>query len=230
MIGGFANRRDSQAQGQPFLGFRIVAAHIGCYIIPMPHPTQLSARESALLVIDVQEKLMAKIPAAQAITRNIAFLIDVAKILEVEVAATEQYPKGLGPTVAPLVERLPSRPEKLAFSSCAVSSVLDGFRAKGRCKVVLVGIETHVCVLHTALDLLAANFAVYLAVDALASRYEIDRDIALQRLASAGAILTTVETCAFEWLGGAHHPQFKAVSALVQERMKSLAGALTIDN
>jgi nicotinamidase-related amidase len=188
----------------------------------MPHPTQLSARESALLVIDVQERLMVKIPAAESITRNIAFLIDVARILEVEIAGTEQYPKGLGPTVATLAQRLPSRADKLAFSSCAVPSLLDGFRAKGRTKIVLAGIEAHVCVLHTALDLLAAGFAVYLAVDALASRYDIDRDIALQRLSSAGAILTTVETCAFEWLSGAHHPQFKPVSALVQERMKSL--------
>jgi nicotinamidase-related amidase len=195
----------------------------------MAHPTQLSARASALLVIDVQEKLMVKIPAAESITRNIAFLIDVARVLEVEIAATEQYPKGLGPTVAPLAERLPNRPDKLAFSSCAVPSVLDGIRAKGRTKIVLVGIEAHVCVLNTALELLAANFSVYLAVDALGSRYEIDRDIALQRLANAGAILTTVETCAFEWLGGAHHPQFKAISALVQERMKALTGELTID-
>jgi nicotinamidase-related amidase len=188
----------------------------------MAHPTHLSAHASALLVIDVQEKLMVKIPAAASITRNIAFLIDVARVLEVEIAATEQYPKGLGPTVAPLAKRLPSRPDKLAFSSCAVPSVLDGFRATGRTKIVLVGIEAHVCVLNTALDLLAASFSVYLAVDALGSRYDIDRDIALQRLASAGAILTTVETCAFEWLGGAQHPQFKAVSALVQERMKAV--------
>jgi nicotinamidase-related amidase len=144
-------------------------------------------------------------------------------LLHVEVAATEQYPKGLGATVAPLAERLPVRPEKVAFSSCAVPNLRDGFQAKGRTKVVLVGIETHVCVLNTALDLLAANFHVYLAVDALASRYAIDHDIALKRLEQAGAILTTVETCVFEWLGAANHPQFKPISALVQERMKTMA-------
>jgi nicotinamidase-related amidase len=188
----------------------------------MKHATQLTPHESALLVIDVQERLMVKIPDAAAVTRNIAFLLDVAKLLEIEVAATEQYPKGLGPTVAPLAQRLPSRPEKLAFSSCAVPQLLDGLRAAKRDKIVLTGIEAHVCVLNTALDLLAGGFQVYLAVDALASRYAIDREIALRRLASAGAILTTAETCAFEWLGGAQHPQFKAVSALVQERMKSL--------
>jgi nicotinamidase-related amidase len=188
----------------------------------MKHPTQLTPRESALLVIDVQERLMSKIPDAAALTCNIAFLLDVAKLLEVEVAATEQYPKGLGPTVAPLAQRLPNRPEKLAFSSCAVPQLFDGLRTTGRVKIVVTGIEAHVCVLNTALDLLAGGFQVYLVVDALASRFAIDREIALRRLEKAGAILTTVETCAFEWLGGAQHPQFKAVSALVQERMKSL--------
>jgi len=189
----------------------------------MPHPTQLSARESALLVIDVQEKLMAKIPGADATTRNIAFLVDAAKLLDVEITATEQYPKGLGPTVAPLAERLPTRSDKLAFSSCAVPGLMDRFSRLGRTKVVLTGIEAHVCVLHTTLDLLASGFRVYLAVDALASRYAMDREIALRRLEQAGAILTTVETCTFEWMGGASHPQFKAISALVQERMKALA-------
>src|SRR4051812_18209994 len=101
------------------------------------HPTQLSARESAVLVIDVQEKLMAKIPTAEPTTRNIAFLLDAAKLLDVEIAATEQYPKGLGPTVAMLAERLPDRPDKLTFSSCTVPNLLDGFRVKGRTKVVL---------------------------------------------------------------------------------------------
>jgi nicotinamidase-related amidase len=182
----------------------------------------LAARESAVLVIDVQEKLMAKIPGALSLTHNIAFLLDAAKLLEVETAATEQYPKGLGPTVAPLARRLPHRPDKLAFSSCAAAGILDGFRARSRSKIVLAGIEAHVCVLNTALDLLAEKFQVYLAADAVASRYAVDREFALRRLEQAGAILTTVETCAFEWMGGSNHPQFKAVSALVQERMKLL--------
>ena len=121
--------------------------------------------------------------------------------------------------------RLPVRPEKVAFSSCAVPGLVDGFRARNRIEIVLVGIETHVCVLNTALDLLAAKFQVYLAVDAMSSRYAIDHDTALARLQQAGAIPTTVETCVFEWTGGADHPQFKAISKLVQERMKSLAAA-----
>jgi nicotinamidase-related amidase len=188
----------------------------------MPHPTQMSAADSALLVIDVQDKLMAKIPSAESLTRNIAFLIDGAHLLQMPVAATEQYPKGLGPTVPELARRLPDRPDKTAFSSCAVASVTQGFRNAGRTKIVLAGIETHVCVLHTALDLLALGFVVYLAADAVGSRSAIDHDIALRRLERAGAILTTSETCLFEWIGGAGHPAFKQISLLVQERMKAL--------
>jgi nicotinamidase-related amidase len=175
-----------------------------------------------MLVIDVQEKLMVKIPSAQVQIRNIAFLIDAARLLEVPVFATEQYPKGLGPTVADLAGKLPERPEKLAFSSCAVPVVVDGFRQQNRTQILVTGIESHVCVLHTTFDLLSAGFQVFLPVDALGSRYALDHDLALRRLEKAGAILTTSETTAFEWVGGASHPKFKQISALVQERMKLL--------
>jgi nicotinamidase-related amidase len=188
----------------------------------MPHPTHLVADEAALLVIDVQEKLMVKIPGAAGLVRNIAFLIDGARLLDVPVAATEQYPKGLGPTVPELAQRLPERPDKVAFSSCAVPSVVEGFRRQGRSRIVLMGIESHVCVLNTALDLLALDYRVYLVVDALGSRFAIDHETALRRLEMAGAILTTVETALFEMVSGAGHPKFKQVSALVQERMKGL--------
>jgi nicotinamidase-related amidase len=188
----------------------------------MPHPTQLLPRETVLLVVDVQEKLIVKIPTAQALVRNLTFLLDAARLLDVEVSATEQYPRGLGPTVPILAERLPTRPDKVAFSCCAVPGLVDGYRQRGRSRVLLSGMETHVCVLNTALDLLAAGLRVYVAVDAVASRYAVDHDMALRRMEQAGAILTTAETAVFEWLGGSQHPQFKQVSALVQERMKQL--------
>jgi nicotinamidase-related amidase len=188
----------------------------------MAHLTQMSAADTGLLVIDVQEKLVPKICNAPAMVRNIAFLIDAARILEIPVQATEQYPKGLGPTTAELAQRLPDRPEKLAFSSCAVPSVVENFQRAGRPKVLLTGIETHVCVLHTALDLLGLGFRVYIAVDAVGSRYAIDHETALRRLEQAGAILTTSEASAFEWVGRAGTPQFKEISRLVQERMKAL--------
>jgi nicotinamidase-related amidase len=181
------------------------------------------AAESALLVVDVQERLMAKIPRAAELVRNIAFLIDGARVLDIPVTATEQYPKGLGPTVAELARRVAERPEKLGFSCCALPSVVEGFRRQQRSRILVAGIESHVCVLNTVLDLLAADFRVYLAVDAIASRYAVDHEIAVRRLESAGAILTTAETALFEWTGGAHHPKFKQMSALVQERMKQMS-------
>ena len=186
------------------------------------HPTLMSATDTALLVIDVQDKLLPVIPGHAAMVRNIAFLIDGARLLDLPVAATEQYPKGLGPTTAELARRLPERPDKIAFSSCAIPSVVEGLRRAARPKVLLAGIETHVCVLHTALDLLNHNFRVYLAVDAAAARFTIDHDIALRRLEQAGVVLTTSEMAVFEWVGGAGHAQFKAISHLVQQRMKDL--------
>jgi nicotinamidase-related amidase len=188
----------------------------------MPHATQMTAGDTGLLVIDVQEKLVPLIPDAATLVRNVAFLVDAARTLDLPVQCTEQYPRGLGPTVAELSQRLPERPDKAAFSSCAVPSVVEHFRRAARPKVVLAGIETHVCVLHTALDLLALDFRVYVTVDAVGSRYRIDHDTALRRLEQAGAVLTTSETCVFEWLGGAGHARFRAVSQLVQQRMKAL--------
>jgi nicotinamidase-related amidase len=188
----------------------------------MAHPTQMSASDTGLLVVDVQEKLMPLIPGAETLVRNIAFLIDGARLLGMTVQATEQYPRGLGPTLPELARRIPVRPEKTAFSCCAIPSVVETFHRAARPKIILAGIEAHVCVLNTALDLLALGFRVYLAVDAVGSRYPIDQEIALRRLEQAGAILTTSETAVFEWVGGAGNPQFKEISRLVQERMKGL--------
>ena len=188
----------------------------------MPHATQMSAADTGLLVIDVQEKLVPMIFDAATLVRNIGFLVDAARLLGMPVQCTEQYPRGLGATVPELADKLPERPDKVAFSSCAVPSIVKTVHREARPKIVLCGIESHVCVLHTALDLLAQDFRVYVAVDAVGSRYRIDHDIALRRLERVGAILTTSEMCVFEWIGGAGHPQFKAISQLIQERMKHL--------
>jgi nicotinamidase-related amidase len=189
----------------------------------MPHPTQMAPGDTGLLVIDVQEKLLKLIPGNDRLIANIAFLLDVAKLLNMTVQATEQYPKGLGSTVSELLPRLPERPDKLAFSSCAVASVVEAFQRAARPKVVVTGIETHVCVLNTTLDLLMLGFRVYIPADAVNSRFAIDHEFALRRLEQAGAILTTTETCVFEWIGGSHHPKFKEISRLVQDRMKMMA-------
>jgi nicotinamidase-related amidase len=187
------------------------------------HPTRLLAPETSLVVVDVQEKLLPKIPSGDRVVKNIRFLLEVAELVEVQRVATEQYPKGLGPTVAALAEKLPDpRPAKVGFSCCAVESFVPELYRTQKKRVVLTGIETHVCVLNTALDLLAESFWVYLPVDAVGSRFAVDHETAIRRLEGAGVIVTTAETIAFEWLAGANHPKFKDVSALIQRRMRDL--------
>ena len=186
-------------------------------------PPRLSALNSSLLVVDVQDKLLAVMPDAAGLVRDVGFLLDVAKLVQVPALATEQYPQGLGPTTAELARRLPAeRPAKVAFSCCGAPGLRTELGLLGRPNVVVVGMEAHVCVLQTTLDLLAEGMTVFVAVDAIQSRFLIDQETAVRRMERAGAILTTSEATAFEWLGGADHPQFKAVSKLVQERMKVL--------
>jgi nicotinamidase-related amidase len=177
---------------------------------------RLNPDESAVLVVDVQEKLLPVIPTARALLLNLTFLLDAAGRLGVPVLATEQYPQGLGGTAPELVPHLPAeRPTKTAFSCAAVPAVAGGL---ARRQVVLTGLETHVCVMQTGLDLLARGTAVFVPVDAVAGRFTLDHDLALRRLERAGAVLTTCETAVFEWLRDAAHPRFKEVSRLVRER------------
>ena len=191
----------------------------------MTSAPRLSALNSALLVVDVQDKLLAVMPDAAGLVRDVGFLLDVANLLSVPALATEQYPQGLGPTNAELVRRLPAdRPAKVAFSCCGAPGLLTQLRQLGRPNVVVAGMETHVCVLHTTLDLLAEGLDVFVAADAVQCRFRVDHEHALRRLERGGAVLTTAEATAFEWLGGSDHPQFKPVSRLVQERMKQLRG------
>jgi len=189
----------------------------------MPHPTLLDREHSGVLVVDVQEKLIRLIPNSQRLVNNIRFLLQVARLLQIPVQATEQYPKGLGPTVSELAELLPTRIEKLDFSCCALPQIVAGFRQQDCRQIVVLGIETHVCVLQTVLDLLTEGFQVHVPVDGVAARFPVDHETALRRLECLGAILTTVETIGFEWLRRAGSPEFKSFSQFVQQRAATLA-------
>ena len=128
----------------------------------------MSADDSILLVVDVQGKLVGMIPGHERIVWNIRRLIDGAKILSVPVVATEQYPKGLGPTTAELAQRLPQPiPDKMTFSCGGCPAAVEEFRRQGRRNILVVGIETHVCVGQTVMDLLAESYRVYVAADAI---------------------------------------------------------------
>jgi nicotinamidase-related amidase len=180
----------------------------------------MSPGDTALLVIDAQEKLLPAIPNGKKIVWNIRRLIDGAKALGLAIAGSEQYPKGLGPTVPELAERLGPLPSKLTFSFGGCPGVFAELEAKGISKVLLTGVESHVCVQQTALDLLAAGWSVFVTVDAVGSRFEIDYRTALDRMNAAGATLTTTESALFEWCRVAGTPEFKQISQLARERFQ----------
>lgn len=178
---------------------------------------RFTANASALLVIDVQERLAAAMNPARLerlLNRTVA-AIEGARALGMPVVVTEQYPKGLGPTMKAVAERLPdfAPVEKLEFSA-----LLPEVKAKlaGRPNVLVTGMETHVCVFQTVRAMVEAGLTPYLATDAVLSRTEADEQVGLELCKQAGAVLTTVETALFDALGRAGGPQFKAVSAAVK--------------
>lgn len=188
----------------------------------MNHQYRLKVEDTAILVVDMQEKLLPKITNADEVIRNASFLVNAAKVLGVPVLGTEQYPKGLGPTVEPIRGMLINVWEKQTFSAVGEGGALEYLKSDARIKVVVVGIEAHICIMQTVLDLLNQGFHVFVCVDAVSSRYAIDVKIALKRMQQAGAILVTAETCVYEWLETAANPVFKEISAMVQERMRQI--------
>ena len=166
-----------------------------------------------LAVIDVQERLLPAIPEAARVVARCTRLAAAARLLGVKTVVTEQYPRGLGGTVAALAATLPAASSKMTFSCCGSADFAAA--AAGVDAVVLAGLETHVCVTQTALDLLGRGLVVFVAVDAVASRHALDHEVALRRLEAAGAIPTTSEAVLFEWCRSAEHPRFQEIRRLV---------------
>ncbi len=183
-------------------------------------PELMNPEDTGLLVVDVQEKLIAVQPAGDRTVWNARRLLDGAKLLDVQSAATEQYPEKLGPTVPDLATRL-SAPaaSKLAFSCRTCDDIFSRWRASGIHRILVCGIETHVCVQQTVLDLLSAGFQVNVAVDAISSRFAIDHDTALRRMEASGALLTTTEAALFEWCNEAGTEAFRGISRLAKEEL-----------
>ena len=177
---------------------------------------RLDRERTALVVVDVQEGFRKAIPEFEDIARAAATLARGAEAMEVPVLVTEQYPKGLGATVPEVAEALPRGAEPLEKTVFAASEA-EGFDLGGRDQVVVCGIETHVCVNQTALDLLAGSTEVQVVTDAVGSRFAANKRIGLERMERAGAVLTSVETALFELLGRAGTDEFKAVQKLVLE-------------
>ena len=178
----------------------------------------LDVDKSLLLVIDVQERLAPAMSGGGDMIVRAATLMRAAGMMAVPVVVSEQYPKGLGPTVPEIAALAPAGAirDKVHFSCAADPDLLAAIRDAGRPKVVIAGIEAHVCVLQSALGLAVAGFDVAVAADAVASRRDGDRDRALDRMAANGIEVVTSEMAIFEWLHTAGDPNFKAVSALVK--------------
>ena len=184
----------------------------------------LHRRSSRLLVVDVQEKFVGTLPeeVQGQFIETCRFLCQGATILGVPTTATEQYPQAMGSTVEPLVEFVESlRPAKKRFSALectgwpTAAEVTDD-----RFQIVVAGMETHVCILQTVLDLLASGYQTYVVVDALAARGGIDHNVAIERMANSGAILTTAEGVIFEWCETAEAAEFKQISSLIKNRFQ----------
>lgn len=171
----------------------------------------IRAKESILIVIDIQERL---VPAMQAPARTLAntkLLLRAAKENAVPVILTEQYPKGLGPTVAEISEAAGDAPviSKMHFSSMEDAVFAHKFREFGRQQAILVGMEAHICVVQTAASMIEEGFEVFVVSDATASRTLESESASLARLSASGVSVVTTEMVVFEWLGKAGTPAFK---------------------
>lgn len=182
------------------------------------HPLILKKETSALLIIDLQERILPVIRNIDIVLENTIKLIKGFKILQLPVFCTEQYPKGLGTTSQKILKELEgySPINKMSFSCSGAGELFDEFHKMKLTQVVVCGVESHVCVQQTAMDLLANGFQVYISADAVSSRRETDYNLALERMRSLGAEVTTAESVLFELLEVCGTPEFKEVSKVVK--------------
>jgi len=178
----------------------------------------LDASRSLLLIIDIQDRLVPAIHEAERVIERTQTLHSAASTLDLPVILSEQYPKGLGPTVPAIKESLgPHRVfEKVHFSCAAAPGFQDLIAATGRTQIVLAGIEAHVCVLQTAIGLTALGVTPFVVADATSSRHPWQVDLALPRLRQAGVPVISTEMALFEWMHQAGTPGFKAISKLIK--------------
>lgn len=179
------------------------------------------AQHSQLLIIDIQDRLAAAMPAdvLEKVVKNNQILLSAANELDIPVVHSEQYPKGLGNTVSAIAEYLPENSQaitKTHFSCSDAPGFNDVIVKHKRQQIIISGIESHVCVLQTALQLQHKGYAVYVVEDAICSRTKSNHKNAIKRLRQSGIVISNVESVLFEWLRDAAHPKFKALSNLIK--------------
>ncbi len=182
------------------------------------HPAILQRQRTALLLIDIQARVHAVMLHRQQVEQNAVKLIRGFQILQIPIFLTEQYPQGLGATISGVLAALGgiSPLQKMSFSCCGNEELMNRLEEGGIKQLVLCGIETHVCVQQTALDLLANGYQVHVAQDAVSSRQEADHLTALARMRAAGTVVTGTESVLFELLQRADVAEFKQVAALIK--------------
>ena len=170
------------------------------------------------LMIDFQERLFPFIHENDNLLRNVPILIRGLRALGISIFVTEQYVKGLGPTVGPIAESLGEtrRIEKMSFSCCDEPRLMEGIAVTGKENIIIAGIESHVCVLQTVIDLIRNGYHPIVVEDCISSRKENDKKIAIERMRKEGAIITTYESVLFELLRYSGTEQFKTISKLIK--------------
>jgi nicotinamidase-related amidase len=185
----------------------------------MQHKNTLASSQSALLIIDMQEAFRGSIADFDQITARTVIAIRGARLLEIPILVTEQYPKGLGHTLSELKEVLaPDTPvlEKTSFSSCGAQLFQEKLQRHDVKQVLVAGIEAHVCVNQTVHDLLTSNYQVHLLADCISCRQQTDKEIAFRKMEQSGALSASIEMALFELLRDANHEQFKAIQGLIK--------------
>lgn len=180
----------------------------------------ITPKETLLLIIDIQGKLAPAIFQSERVIRNTGKLIRACKLLGVPVIHTEQYPKGLGRTTDEIQEHIGTETapyEKLSFSCCGNDQFMNRLRTLGRNDILVVGMETHVCVYQTCVELIEFGYNVHLVTDAVSSRSEENRTLGIRCIEKAGAALTSTEMAIFELMRIAEGETFKAISKIVKE-------------
>lgn len=189
------------------------------------NPNRLEGRRSMVLVIDMQEKLLPLIHDRAEVLSGCALLVRGAALFGLPMMVTEQYPQGIGPTDDALAGTLRGAGAdfrtKSAFSACAEETVRAGIRELNRDQVIVCGIESHVCVQQTALDLVLMDYATVVCADAVGSRRVVDHSTALDRMRHAGTLITTVESVLFELCGACGGDRFKSMIELIKTRTRS---------
>lgn len=182
------------------------------------HPTVARKDDSVLVVVDCQERLWPVIDGHDAVERQVAILARGARILGVPVVVTEQYPRGLGHTVAGVKDAVGDAPilEKSTFSCAGDAAFAQHLRSYERGTVVVTGVETHICVQQTALDLLADGYHVQIPTDGVGSRSPENKATALRRLERADAVMTCAESVLFDWMERCDVPAFKEIQGLLK--------------